>query len=101
MTAPDELLRRGPKPRAAGVVATQVMTAGSGATGKTRVEVPDLLGARIGGQRAELRVGGGHTVERQDLGIRAEDRQAPGQQAQLARRVRSGARLGFGGERRG
>ena len=48
-------------PRAAAVVAMQVMTAGSGASGQRRVQVARALRPRVGGQRAEL------AVRRRDL----------------------------------
>ena len=73
---PPPSIRANPLPRAAGAVAMQVMTAGSGELRQARIELTDLPRARIGRQRPELRVDSWLAVRLEDLRIRAEHARA-------------------------
>ncbi len=73
--------------RASSVTATHVITAGSGALGRLRVQLAKPERPRIGGERPELAVGGGTRLavrlDLQHLRIAAEDGQAPAQEPEL------------------
>ena len=73
--------RPSPVPRAAAVVAMQVITAGSGESGQLRIEVARPLRPRVGGQRTELAVRGRLAVARQDLRVATRSPRARGSAA--------------------
>ena len=75
--APRRAVAASPRPRAPRVVAMHVITAGSGDCGQLRVEVAGPQGARVRGQRPELRVGGGLVVVEQDLGVASRTPPSP------------------------
>ena len=67
---------------------------GQGRIRQGRVEVTGALGARVRGQRPELRVDRRDVVAQQDLGIAPRDAETAAQQLQLARRVAADRRAG-------
>ena len=90
---------RGRAPRASRVVAMQVITAGSGASGSCGYSSRSPLRPRIRRQRPELGVGRRLVVDQQDLGVAPEDAEPAAEELELARRLgartrRCGAAVG-------
>ena len=88
----DQASRRSPWPRASAVVAMQVMTAGSGASGSCGYRSRTPLRPRIRGQRPELAVDRRLTVDLEHLRIVPNTREPATEQLELARSIGADAR---------